>query len=194
MSGKKRIILCVIGLFLVVPGIAIVIAYRDWPPNRAERLVDAAKKADLVRIYRLQGLPTQITPKKFPILPYDYEQTTYGSVDLTEANLAGFMGFWADFPVDDSRGALCHEPVYGFQFYTKDKLIFETSLCWACENFYVDTRFFGSNWIGFDSGSDISRALLQFCDELLPYDRGYEERVAKEREELIRSIESKESE
>ena len=60
--------------------------------------------------------------------------------------------------------------------------MFQTSLCWACENFYVDTKFFGSNWIGFDSGSEVGRSLLEFCDGLLPYDRGYQERMEKERE------------
>jgi len=84
---------------------------------------------------------------------------------------------------------MCHFPVYGLRFYKKERLMFQTSLCWACENFYVDTNFFGSNWIGFDSGSEVSRSLLEFCDGLLPYDRGYQERTEKEREAFMKSLE-----
>jgi len=147
--------------------------------------VGAAAKADLVRIYRLQGIPADMTPKRFPILPYESEHPTFGSTELKDEDMDRFMGSWREFPVDSSNGALCHFPLYGFQFYKRNKLIFETSVCWACENFYVDTWFFGSNWISFDSTSQPSRELFEFCDALLPYDRNYIERIKKEREAFI---------
>ena len=46
--------------------------------------------------------------------------------------------------------------------------------------------------MGFDSGSKAGRALLEFCDDLLPYDRDYQERTEREREEFLRSLESNE--
>jgi hypothetical protein len=181
-------------MLLLLPVIAVVTSYRDWPTNRAKRLAESAEKADLVKVYRLQGVPSQFTPNRFPILPYDSEHPTFGKLELREDDLKTFLGVWEGFPVNDTSGAMCHFPVYGFQFYRKREAEMETSLCWTCENFYVDTRYFGSNWIGFDSGSEVGRTLLEFCDELLPYDRGYQERIAKEREALIRSFDSTEAE
>ncbi len=192
MSVKKTVAVAGIVLLLVTV-VAAVTVYRDWPTNRAKRLVSAAGKADLVKVFRLQGLPSQATPESFPVLPYDADYPTFGNRKLREDDLKRFLNLWEIFPVNDSGGAMCHFPVYGFQFYKKDKLILETSLCWVCENFYIDTNYFGSNWMGFDSGSAVGLSLLEFCDAILPYDRGYQERLAKEREAFIEAYESNEN-
>ena len=190
MSIKEK--LGVVGAnLLMLLIIAAATVYQDWPPIRAKRLVSAAENSDSVIIFRLQGTPEQSTPEDFPILPYDTVHPTYGSRELTGEDLTGFLDVWKNFPVDDTRPSImCHYAVYGIRFYRKEKLIFQTSLSWACENFYVDTRFFGSNnWIGFDSGSADGRSLLGFCDALLPYDRGYQERTEKELEAFMKSLE-----
>jgi hypothetical protein len=187
MSVVKR--LAVAGtILLMILVIAAVTVYQDWPTVRANRLVSAAKGSDSVIIYRLQGLDEQSTPEEFPILPYDSVHPTYGYRELSGEDLKGFLDVWKNFPVNPTGGSMCHFPVYGLRFYKKEKLMFQTSLCWACENFYVDTKFFGSNWIGFDSGSEVGRSLLKFCDGLLPYDRGYQERTEKEREAFMKSL------
>ena len=175
MSVAKR--LAVAGtILLMILFIVAATVYQDWPPVRANRLVSAAESSDSVIIYRLQGVDEQSTLEVFPILPYDSIHPTYGFRELKGD--------------DHSRPSImCHLPVYGLRFFKKEKLIFQTSLCWSCENFYVDTKFFGSNWIGFDSGSEASRSLLEFCDGLLPYDRGYQERTEKEREAYMKSLE-----
>ena len=38
---------------------------------------------------------------------------------------------------DKFGGAFCHFPVYGLRFYRNDQLLFETSVCWKCSNFYL---------------------------------------------------------
>lgn len=35
------------------------------------------------------------------------------------------------------NGTLCHVPPYGVRFYRNDKLVFETTVCWKCHNFYM---------------------------------------------------------
>ena len=35
------------------------------------------------------------------------------------------------------NGAFCHVPPYGMQFFRKEKLLFETTVCWKCHNFYM---------------------------------------------------------
>lgn len=189
MIVTKRLVIAGTVFFLILI-IAALTVYQDWPPVRAKRLVSATENSDSVIIYRLQGLPGQSSPEEFPILPYDSVHPTYGSRELTGENLKEFLDVWKNFPIDNSRpSVMCHFAVYGIRFYRKEKLIFQTSLCWACENFYVDTRFFGSDWIGFDSGSADSRRLLEICDAFLPYDRGYRERTEKEHEAFMSSLE-----
>ena len=35
------------------------------------------------------------------------------------------------------NGALCHVPPYGIRFFRNEKLLFETTVCWKCHNFYM---------------------------------------------------------
>jgi hypothetical protein len=35
------------------------------------------------------------------------------------------------------NGALCHVPPYGVRFYRENNLLFETTVCWKCHNFYM---------------------------------------------------------
>jgi hypothetical protein len=45
---------------------------------------------------------------------------------------------------------LCHNPVYGLRFYENDKFIFETSVCWECQNYTLNHS---SRYFGFDGHS-----------------------------------------
>lgn len=38
---------------------------------------------------------------------------------------------------DFGGGAFCHEPVHGVRFFKDDTLLFQTSLCWGCGNYFV---------------------------------------------------------
>ena len=61
--------------------------------------------------------------------------------------------------------------------------MFETTVCWSCSNFWVDSVTFGPSFIGFDAVSESSVGLLEFLDTVLPYDRGYEK---GKNEEILR--------
>jgi len=32
---------------------------------------------------------------------------------------------------------MCHTPPYGVRFYRDNKMLFETTVCWECHNFYL---------------------------------------------------------
>jgi hypothetical protein len=57
-------------------------------------------------------------------------------------------------------GALCHLPIHGIRIFSDDALLFETSLCWACNNYYVE-----SDWAGLTADAKPLRTLL---DEVVP--------------------------
>lgn len=38
-----------------------------------------------------------------------------------------------------SGGALCHMPIHGLRIYARNELLFETSICWHCRNYYFET-------------------------------------------------------
>ena len=61
-------------------------------------------------------------------------------------------------------GAFCHYPIHGVRLLRGKRVIFETSLCWKCGNYFLtypyDER---ASWIGF-SGEPIK----QFLDREMP--------------------------
>lgn len=70
------------------------------------------------------------------------------------------------------NGALCHTPPYGVRFYRNNELLFETTVCWECHNFYmpqIDARDGELNHTlyGFRDDSH-SKKLLSMFQKLLP--------------------------
>lgn len=50
---------------------------------------------------------------------------------------------------------LCHFPIHGIRFFHNEELIFETSLCWHCSNyfFWYPDDFHEASWVGFKGDS-----------------------------------------
>lgn len=63
--------------------------------------------------------------------------------------------------------AACHEPAYGLRFFNKDTLVFETTLCWKCSNFYVATRL-GYSFCGFQKRSPEADAVWELLQKHAP--------------------------
>lgn len=71
------------------------------------------------------------------------------------------------------NGAFCHTPVYGMRVYRNDKLLFETTVCWRCHNFYLPEYDPESGELkmiiyGFDDNSN-ARKLRKLFQQALPY-------------------------
>ena len=70
------------------------------------------------------------------------------------------------------NGAFCHAPPYGVRFYKDNVLIFETTICWKCHNFFVpdydpETGEVKMVIYGFDDNAN-SRKLLSLFQRALP--------------------------
>ncbi len=62
----------------------------------------------------------------------------------------------------DGGGAFCHYPIHGLRIYAGTKLLFETSLCWACSNFYF-TYTGESRWVPLtEDANDLKKRLHDF--------------------------------
>ena len=69
------------------------------------------------------------------------------------------------------NGALCHTPPYGVRFYRENKLLFETTICWECHNFYLPeidpkTGEMKLQLFGFKNDSHAKKLLAIFQKEL----------------------------
>lgn len=53
----------------------------------------------------------------------------------------------------DDPGPLCHFPSHGIRFFGGDSLVFETSLCWHCSNYFVKypDDYQTATWVGFQN-------------------------------------------
>ena len=62
---------------------------------------------------------------------------------------------------------LCHEPAYGLRFFNDKSLVFETTLCWKCSNFYVPTPL-GYTYCGFDDKNPQAQAVWELLQKYAP--------------------------
>ena len=62
-------------------------------------------------------------------------------------------------------GAFCHYPVHGLRFYQGGSLLYYTSCCWVCGNFFVSypDASDGAQWLGFPKDD-----LEKWINKLLP--------------------------
>ncbi len=104
----------------------------------------------------------------FPIRAYgSAEAKILGRTTLDGTDAEALAVMWRTQTFDPGLQALCHSPSYGFRFYSGSKLVFETSLCFHCSNFYV-TDLTGSGWWGFDSESPKAQELLRRLQVIFP--------------------------
>ena len=63
--------------------------------------------------------------------------------------------------------ALCHHPSYGLRFYSGSKLLFETTVCFHCSNFFF-SDLLGSGFAGFDTDTPKADELLRRLQQAFP--------------------------
>ena len=62
---------------------------------------------------------------------------------------------------ENEYGAFCHYPIHGIRLYSEGSLLFETTFCWVCHNFYVDYLSFESGWVGIAPDSKLKALFTQ---------------------------------
>ena len=139
--------------------------------SEAEDLFRRNEGVSEVRVMLLSGALGQASQETFRIRSEKHDAPVYGSMILTGSQLAAFMDLWREQIPHRSSASLCHSPPYAFRFYKDSQLVAETSVCWECGNFTLTPIPFIPMEIGFVSDTKEAKALLEFCDKLLPYQR-----------------------
>ena len=107
-----------------------------------------------------------VGPKSgFPVGPYRHLVQIHRSGTLAGQEAEELARLWRSRTFDDSGGALDHHHVYGLHFYSKGRLVLETSLCWENSNCSVEDGGIDHAWIGF---WDEDEKLLARLQEIAP--------------------------
>jgi hypothetical protein len=122
---------------------------------------------DKIKVYALSGEPFR-GEQGFPILPYDGAVSKIvDEKEITGKQAEAICKLWRTLS-DEPNQAMCHSPPYGFRFYKGDELIYQTSMCWKCNNYYGPNDEGKSIWYGLKTDKQ-SAALLKLCRKLLPH-------------------------
>ena len=159
-------------------------AKTEWTPTHPdgetpqERMLSLAHTDALPRFDRAELFAVSLPdpkgnerPKKqpddttFPVRPYGVYADVHGHVTLTGNDCESLRSAWRSLAFDRLGGAFCHFPAYGIRLYRNDQLLFETTVCWQCQNFYVprydnNKRRVSYGWYGF-ANDENAKALLK---------------------------------
>jgi len=153
MTKRTRIALWILGALLAMGGIiawqwpAISTAYLN---HRVDKATVRLPECDRVEIEHLQD-----------------RNTVLSQVTLTGTDAEAFAAQWRSQTFGSQYQMMCHEPVFGFKFYKGSTLLFETTVCFHCQNFVVRTPVDIFYW-GFDTSTVESRQLLARLQVLFP--------------------------
>ncbi|MEM1083515.1 MAG: hypothetical protein AAGI48_05295 [Verrucomicrobiota bacterium] len=122
--------------------------------NYRSQIAEMIKKADRAEVYLLSGkvekreVPEDelySDPKPptewFPIRPYDGDSKIKIRKTLKDKQLrqlVGEIGKVLRQRNDLDGGAFCHSPNHGICFLAGDTILFETSFCYKCSNYYLE--------------------------------------------------------
>jgi hypothetical protein len=131
-------------------------------------MAEALKLADRVEVFLLDfsmgedaAYALEDGDAAFPIAPYRKETKILKTSEVPAKEVARWTAAVGKLLAsDDESGAACHLPIHGLRFYTGSRLLFETSLCWKCENYYF-TYGLESRWLGLGEDARELKALLE---------------------------------
>ncbi len=149
------------------------------------RLADLLSHADSVEIYRLdfsmagkreEGRESDF----FPIKPYGEVSEILARKRLTGEDLNACRKVAGELlrAPETWGGALCHYPSHGVRVLKGKEVVFESSFCWKCSNYYVT---FPNNAEGSASWCVIATDGIQrFLEEQLPIPQSELDRFDKD--------------
>jgi hypothetical protein len=108
------------------------------------RLADILDLADAVEIYRLDfSMAGELGEGRendfFPIKPYSEMAEILARKRLIGEELNACRKVTAELlkMPENWGGAFCHYPIHGVRFLKGKEIVFESSFCWKCGNYYV---------------------------------------------------------
>ncbi len=150
----------------------LMLAHTDALPQFDRAEVFAISFPDRKGNEKPKNSPTE---KTFPVRPYGLYADIHDQITIKGEDCDRLRELWRSLSFDRFGGAFCHFPVYGFRLYRNDELLFETTVCWECQNFYIP-KWSSKNqqanyeWFGF-ADNEKSKALLEFFRKKLPHPR-----------------------
>ena len=129
-----------------------------------EKLIGSLSHADKVIIYELDGKIDALDPKKgFHLKPYgDMYSTIINKRVCTVTETTEISKLWMNLEYGPKVEHQCHYPTYGFEFYEGKKLLFYTSVCFACQNFQTPDDFMTFNAKNKDSINLVNKMMKYF--------------------------------
>jgi hypothetical protein len=114
---------------------------------------------DVVEIADLAGVGIRIND-----VSHMAAATDARCVQLQGASADRIAELWRNLqPGEQMR---CHIPPFGLRFYSSDKLIYEASICWRCNNVHGQAN--GEKiFFEFDGSAPGARQLLAACEQVL---------------------------
>ncbi len=111
-----------------------------------QSLSEIILKADKVEVFLLDFSIPDVESESvtgietFPIVPYAKNTRIIKKVAVEKADLKEFTGAVAAALTgqENEGGVMCHYPIHGIKVFRADVPVFQTSLCWACGNYYVE--------------------------------------------------------
>lgn len=157
----------------------------DTPEERMLSLAhtDALPRFDRVELYAVslakrdpfndEPPGREPTHETFPVRPYGSQADIHAHKTITGEACDELRAKWQSLAFDRLGGAFCHHPVYGFRLYRGDDLLFETTVCWECQNFYVpryepEEKRYAYGWYGF-ANDDNAKSMLKLFRAHLPH-------------------------
>lgn len=178
MKKAIRILLWSITLLLIAIGVGTVVFLTAYDGPRIlvlglmeTKVTEAFFHTDnvtKVKVYRLGKSVEKSSDDTFPILPYKSFAQIDGRTELTGDQLRTFTEIWRGMAPNFHFQSLCHEPVFAVEFFEDEKRVFRTSICWHCNNFYIELLPGSATWYGFDANSPGAQRLLKYFEGIIP--------------------------
>ena len=131
---------------------------------RLFKIMENLDNCERIELYRLGEGTNDIGNGTFPIPAYKSYCSIQEVKILDQEQAAQIIDLWENQTFDIRLSALCHKPAFGYRFYRNSKLLFETSVCWECNNFTFTTLNYIHGFWGFDARSNAGQSLLSVSE------------------------------
>jgi len=128
---------------------------------------DHLPTVDRVRIVAIAHRE-ETSPKTSCTSPGGDEYSSFGQRLIKGKDAEAIAKLWRELTFNATRGSMCHTPPYALRFESKGKVLFETTVCWECENFEVIGDDGRKSWYGFIADDNKAKALLDKLRKTLP--------------------------
>lgn len=129
---------------------------------------------------------SRLPKDQFPIVPYGSATKILQRKKLSADEIKSLMpSLKATVGVEkNSYGAMCHFPIHGLRISNGEEVIFQTSICYECMNFYTEYGSGGQNasWTGLSS-----KEFQEVMEHLMPIPASEIERFEKKKRSMRES-------